>query len=176
MARGLSKRDTWNHRPEHSAIRALHRWTGSASTDCAAALAISRAGPNDWRPELLIWYFSDADIDGRIESVLVRSVLLEGARAKLTPDANVIATAVGDALHIIRFRRSVPSLRRAAQLGVTRSDFLTLRRAAEAVLLRAIRTGLKRYVQACGYLVDAQKTVAPPDRQTLDYGSASRAA
>lgn len=144
-------RAPWDHRRDPAPIRALQRWTGSGAADCALALSLAREGPNDWRPQALAWYFGGADLDDATLFVLAHRVLVLAARIGVGADPEVLAIAIADGLHRVRRRRCLAAAQRAKELHMRCADFRRLRAEVEDTLWRAIRSGLVRYLAACGY-------------------------
>lgn len=172
----MNARGHFDHRNEPAAVRQLQQWSTRLVFDCAQALACSREHPGDWRPEALLWYFPRLDRDvPLIARQLALRVVLTAGRADIRTNPEIIAAAVSDAMHRVRYRRCTSSEDRARQLGMRNASFGTLRRAAESALLRAIRVGTWRYLAACGYTDDNPVSIerecsAPGSRHAGSYG------
>jgi hypothetical protein len=164
-----NSRGHWDNSAEPGAVKALQGWSSRTALDAGHALAMSREHPGDLRPEILGWYFSQSDT--RIDDIahyLALRCLIVGARAGITMDAHRIGLAVADALHRVRHRKCEAATSRAKTLKMKKADFLSLRNAAESSLLYAIRSGLRRYLSACGYS-DALGTTCTQECVSWNY-------
>lgn len=148
-----SRRSLFDHRREARSIRALQRWTSSAALDAALALSFSRAGQNDPRPDVVAWYFgSVAGAEGiaHLLPALARAARDAARAVGFEPTGDAVNAAVMDAVARVRGRRPLAAAKRAAQLRMRTARFSECRRAAEAALLKAIRNGFVRYLNALG--------------------------
>ena len=171
-ARAREGRSNWGP-SEIPAVAALQGWSTRSSEAAAFALVQGRACAADWRPEALLWYFGRVEADVlKIQTGAVVAVLLDAARSGWTLEPESLAAAVLDAMHRVRHRRCTPAEVRARELGKRKEAFLALRQSAEAALLRAIRSGLRNYLVACGY----RELCAPKNQQADDHGPNQRAA
>ncbi len=146
------------HRPSMSAdscmpppVSALCRWTSSGIRDWAAALAYSRESPSDFRPEILLWFFAQS-IEFRpvVADYVCRVLLIYAGRTSRDPSIDTLAYATLDVLDRVQHRRCAPAKQRARECRMRKAEYLELRNAGERILLRCIRAGLYRYLEACG--------------------------
>lgn len=150
-------------------MRGLQGWGTRPAEGAAFALVQAKASAADWRPAALLWYFGRHDAElPRVQAGIVVAVVLDAARAGWAVEPDALAAAVLDAMHLVRNRSCTTADVRAKALGVRKESFLTLRRSAEAALLRAIRSGLRSYLSACGFR--DPELCAPKNLQDENHG------
>lgn len=148
----MKDRGYYDNRRVPAAIRALQGWSAHEAHEVAIGLALASEKPGDWRIWCLPWYYSRADehtaaIAYRLSLVAMISAANEGVKA--TPE--VIATAVGDAMRLVRDRKAPAIGERALQFRMRKKSFGAIRGQAEASLRRALTWALTAYLRTCDF-------------------------
>jgi hypothetical protein len=161
-----------------AAVQALQQWTAHSAHEVAIGLAIASETPGDWRIRSLTWLY--AMDDDQIPAIAYRLSLvstLASANAGISPRPDLIAAAVGDAMRVVRGKKSPVSIAaRALEFGVRKKTFCDIRGQAEASLRRAIAWALREYLRTCGREYAEAEIATVTTRRPNETQSLARAA
>ena len=143
----MSRRDPWNHVRDPAAIRGLQAWGSHAVPDIAHGLAMSRADPEDFGPEVLAWRFGLSD--DAAEHIVPRLsvlVLMESRRARIPVTDDQAAEIVERALRCFRGENCGPMALAARRAGMRRASFEHLLGRVQGALWGMLPGSLERFL------------------------------